>query len=331
MYGYHNPQAYTQSSIIGRYRQEDIFALGMNGELPELGKYYLSPFRKDDTSPGCFFEWYKDKLVFVDFADPVINRDCFYFIKDIFNLQDIPSTLDLIMECFLQNKTPEMTNPVLREYQEKKRSQIFFRTRQFEERDRLFWSPYEITFSQLRSDNVFAASMIKMYLPKKDKWSIYRPSHISYIIGGFGERCKVYNPTRKKDKWFTNCTKDDVGGLKSVNYKSNHLIITKSYKDWRVVVNQGYNSVWFQNEGMFPSSEILNNLLTIPKVIIFFDNDETGFKASNSLKELLLSFNTNSLITQLFSPFFYLKDASDILSVKGRGELQQLLWKECHL
>jgi hypothetical protein len=242
----------------------------------------------------------------------------------------MPSVVNLIMECFLQNKTPELTNPVLREYQERQRSQIFFRIRQFEERDRLFWSPYEITFDQLRSDNVFAASMIKMYLPKRNAWSVFRPPYISYVIGGFEERCKVYSPTRKRDKWLTNCTKNDVGGLKLIDNKSDHIIITKSYKDYRVIRNQGYNTVWFQNEGMFPKTETLVLLSLFKRIFIFFDNDETGFKASNSLKETLLQL-TDSPVTNIFSPFFYLKDPSDILSVKGKRELQQLLWNECHL
>ena len=46
--------------------------------------------------------------------------------------------------------------------------------------------------------------------------------------------------TRKKPRFVTNCTADDVGGVHSIDPFSQYIIITKSYKDYRVIKNQGF-------------------------------------------------------------------------------------------
>ena len=60
-------------------------------------------------------------------------------------------------------------------------------------------------------------------------------------------------------------------------------MITKSYKDYRVLRNLGVNVTWFQNEGAFPDNldDIINDY---KDVIVFFDNDFTGLAASETCK-----------------------------------------------
>jgi len=63
------------------------------------------------------------------------------------------------------------------------------------------------------------------------------------------------------------------------------LIITKGYKDYRVLKNNGKNVVWFQNEGMMPNDLILNHLVNhFVNVIVWFDNDQPGITASEKVK-----------------------------------------------
>ena len=49
-----------------------------------------------------------------------------------------------------------------------------------------------------------------------------------------GGRKKIYFPNRK-EKFVTTCRKDDIGGLRLLPPFGHQILITKSYKDWRVL------------------------------------------------------------------------------------------------
>ena len=88
-----------------------------------------------------------------------------------------------------------------------------------------------------------------------------------------------------RKRFLTNCTKNDVGGINSLVSYGKELIIAKSYKDYRVLKNNGKNVVWFQNEGMIPSDSILTLLVRhFASVIVWFDNDQPGIIASEKVK-----------------------------------------------
>lgn len=329
-YGYQEPIPRDMFSLLVVYRQEEIFKIALK-EYPMIGRYYLSPFREDNY-PGCFFEWYSGKLIFKDFADTKTHRDCFSFVQDFFGIPTIEQLIPFIVDALSNNNIPQSTVPLYTGKQRKSRSELQFRAKPFTVKDNLFWKQFEITTDQLQQDNVFSNLVYRIYDAETDQMKIFRPFDLSYTIGGFeGGRIKIYNPLKKKKgKWFTNCKSNDVGGIGLLNFAEPYLLITKSYKDWRVLKNQGYtNDVWFQNEGAFPDDSILKLLSEFPRVYIFFDNDEQGHKSSIQLESLLTNLTPEVLVKRLFSPYSYLKDPSDIISVKGNQILNEFLWKNC--
>ena len=91
----------------------------------------------------------------------------------------------------------------------------------------------------------------------------------------------------------------------------------------------GYNSIWLQNEGMIPSLDILIPIVKDFKyVVIFFDNDETGVRASEKLRNILMH-NVDSSISTLHLPFYLLekniKDPSDMYKELGKETLKEFL------
>ena len=89
------------------------------------------------------------------------------------------------------------------------------------------------------------------------------------------------------------------------------IVITKSYKDARVLRNYNINAIWFQNEGMLPSTEILVEILNKNnKIIIWYDNDNAGKIASEKIKNKILKI-FNAEITLFFCTVH--KDPSDTL------------------
>lgn len=332
MYGYQPIVPNSAHELLAYYRQEEIFSI-VFGFFPVVGQYYKSPFRKDRNA-GCFFEWVDGNLLFTDFADKVRVRGCFKAVMDYYSLPSLVATTEYIVNYF--EKNAPILKPTVQDFEheekEKERSRISFRAKQFADPDRLFWKQYEITKQQLITDNVFSVLYYKVDSAKKHTTSIIRPTDICYAINGFdNNRTKIYRPMRKgKNKWATNCTQDDVGGLKQLPLTGDNLIITKSYKDNRVILNQDYNVIWFQNEGMFPNDLILYDLSTrFDNIHVVFDNDAAGIKATNDLIAKFKVFDKK--ISGFQSPYKYLKDPAEIISVKGRDELRDFLWKNCQV
>jgi hypothetical protein len=333
MYGYQPivPRDINDLLELG-YSQEGIFKI-VFGYLPMSGTYVISPFRTDQ-SPGCWFEWYDDKLYFKDFGEVrgKRQRDCFQAVKDFYSLPTLEATINFIVKYY-NDQQIELTPTNIRHSPHivKTESSIDFRAKPFKDSDRLFWSQYQIKKAHLIEDNVFSALTYKIYSGIKKTTTIIRPNDLCYVITGFEDRCKVYRPKQKgKGKFITTCTQNDVGGYTSLPFVDKLLLITKSYKDWRVLKNQGYNVIWFQNEGMFPSDEILYDLsIRFEHILILFDNDQTGIKAAQTLIEVFKQFDKT--VNFFYSPYSYLKDPAEIISVKGKEELNQFLWNNCQV
>jgi hypothetical protein len=196
--------------------------------------------------------------------------------------------------------------------------------------DRDFWMPYQISRSDLLFDNVFPTIWYKIYSKRLKQHVVIRPSTRCYMVGNFDVRKKFYTPDKKgKGKWATNCSQNDIWGLEDLPLKGKTLTITKSYKDYRVVKNQGVTTIAFQNEGMLPDDEILFPLLErFEEVIILFDNDRAGIEAAEKVVDYInakyprkaryIHIKT-SLNKNLIS------DPADFIAKKGKKPLTEFL------
>lgn len=280
-YGYHEFVPLTINEILLRVSQEEIFSIVYQ---PVLNEFILSPLREDDSNPKCYFEWYNDKLYFIDFAYSTRPLDCFGFIGEYYGLSHY-KVLSLVNEHFelglgysLNSPKPvriKHNNQVVTE----KNTTIFFNPRPYINEDGKFWSRFKITKQQLVSDHVYAVRWYKIQSSKTDK--IIRPFFPTYAIYEFKPRIKLYAPQSKKLKWITNCNANDIGNINNIDVYGLHLLITKSYKDCRVIRNIGKkNVIWFQNEGMIPDSKYITMLgKRFRNISVLFDNDESGKKA----------------------------------------------------
>lgn len=329
---------YIDKDVILQYTSEEkIFSL-VFGYEPEEYEYVVSPFR-DDDNPGAYFETYyydKDtsKLLFKDWGDP--NKrlyDCFDAVQVYYGLPNFKSTLQFIKANLLDGK------PLIkRERVENKgfkinnsRTIIQCSTRTFDLNDKNFWEPYGITSQQLKEDRVFRASRYFIQKPNEELKTLQICYSQTYVYAEFksGNK-KLYTPY-KKNRFITNCNQNDIGGLLTLIDPSQNdtLIITKSYKDCRVLRNLGYNSIWFQSENIFPDKDLIIPIIKdYRQVIIFFDNDETGVKSAEKYKHEIFNL-VNSVVTTLHLPFYLLdekiKDASDMYKHKGKEELENFL------
>lgn len=328
MYKYDVNIPYSMKDLLEEYSQEDIFRIVFK-DYPNTDILYISPFRSDEH-PNCFFDWYKGKLYFKDYAD--VPRDCFQAVKDYFHIDTYKDVTEFIVNYFVEHPILPDQKP----YTSKKEKDVMdcsvtFRVREFEERDRLHWSQFCITKEQIAEDHVSCISMYRFYSNKTHRWVIIHPFDIAYAISGFESRCKVYRPYNKNkcSKWTTNCTVDDIGNIDNIDFTGKLLIITKSYKDYRVIKNQGYkNVIWFQSEKIIPHDKLLIDLASrYDEIVIFYDNDEAGITGAEALKSKLFSLGYQS--RSIFSPYSYMKDPAEIVSIRGEQELKDFLWKNC--
>lgn len=331
-----------KDKILEYVTQEDIFQL-VFGFKPIEFDYITSPFR-EDTNPGCWFEidLNTNKLRFTDFADTRIingvkmsNIDCFDAVMVYYGLPNFYKTLEFIKAKLIDGK--DIKHNIVHKVfiKPKKRIKtkvkILMNTRDFLLMDKNFWQTrYEISKENLIEDKVFPIKKFKLFGTKTGD-HMFRTNDIAYAYTEFksGNK-KIYRPNKTGNKKFiTNCNAEDVGGM-NTNIKAGRLlIITKSYKDYRVLRNLGLNVRWLQNEGMFPKGkEFWNMLKNFDKIVIFFDNDEPGIKAAEDLMYLINKTYLNKA-TIVHLPIDLLKkdisDPSDLIHKKNKQELINFL------
>lgn len=315
-----------KKKILTYVSEEEIFSL-VFGFLPREMEYVTSPFR-NDSNPMCYFERRGDNLRFIDFADGTkMFPDCFDAVQRFFNLPNFYKTLDFIYKRLMKDK--ELVPLEKREYVERKRTIIDIQSRNFIVGDAKYWQPYEITRQNLVDDLVFPVSKLKVTNSKYGDYA-ERVKTLCYAYTDFPKkRKKLYYPKRKEKRFITNCSNDDIGCLKSLAPYGRQLIISKSYKDCRVLRNQGRHSIWFQNEGVIPDEELVASIVKrFDRVVVFYDNDTQGPISAKSVSSFI-----NSIFPGKSRPVWLpehlhskgVSDPADMINNIGKKELRQFL------
>ena len=230
----------TASKVLAKYSEETIFGLVFK-EQPVIGKSYISPLREDRT-PGCQFEYYEERLYFVDFADPIkTHNNCFNVVERYFNISNRKDLYKFILNQEIDHEyKPDLIKKNLSNVKSnfKKKTHISISQRRFNKQDYDYWSNYGIKISNLIEDKVIPVNSFCI----NNKYSI-NCSTIAYAFCEFKSgNIKIYRPfERGKYRFVSNCTAQDIGNISNID-NSETLIITKSYKDCRVIRNFGYNS-----------------------------------------------------------------------------------------
>jgi hypothetical protein len=317
--------------ILSLVSEEDIFKFVFGFE-PIAFEYITSPFRPDKT-PGAYFNYSPDgKLQFIDFGDPLrTHYDCFNAIEDKFGIDGFQNVLRFIKDHIVDDKkiitTPNKINPS--RIKKNTGTNLDIRTRDFTINDKNYWLSYGIYRQHLIEDQVFATSSVN--ITKNGGIRRIKFYELAYSFCSFRHnRKKIYCPHNRNGRYrfITNCKSNDIGELNKLVPFGRQLIISKSYKDCRVLRNQGLNSVWFQNEGCVPSINTLTSLTQrFKKVIVFYDNDRAGVEASRKISSIINKYTNNS--SPLYIPNIgqNITDPSDLFKEKGRLELRKFLYQ----
>jgi len=317
----------TEKQVLEKFTQEEIFGYILKDEI-SLDRKYCSPLRTD-RKPGCYFSWWNDMLFFVDFASYPSHYTCFQLYERVYaiphkmvydhiynNVEKGYSCCSNVISCKGSNSKKRLKN-----------TKISILPKDWSRDEELYWLQYGITLKQLKSDGVIPLKAVMIDNGKKNYSFQIEKIGFAYTEFESGHK-KIYQPYNKQDKWFTNCNANDIGNIGNIPETGYFLIVTKSYKDCRVIRNLGYNCVWFQNEGMCPSNDVLESLVTrFEKIKVLFDNDATGIRAGEDIAKRISKFNGNTKAIHLPEVLFEkgIKDSSDLVKTTNYDLLNKFL------
>jgi hypothetical protein len=329
MYGYEEYFDLSPEHILQKVTQEQIFKIVLK-EIYIDTVCYTNPLRRD-KNPGCWLSYDNTTgaLLFVDFADKNrTHRNCFRMIMDKYNVS-MRSALKIICNHYkLSENIIDYKEISIEDYEKlsipKTPPIISFYQREFNKQDVKYWSQYLIFKNQLLEDGVYP---IQSFIINGKKINTYG---LAYAYTFPNNRVKIYQPyTNPKYKWITNCDNNIIGNYENISNKGKNLIVSKSYKDCRVLRNLGYkNVIWFQNEGQVPNDK--NNIELISRferIIFLYDNDLSGKEAGIKLASIYNSYKKDCA-TNLYLPNKYgHKDPSDFIKKEGTKDLIKVLNK----
>jgi len=270
------------SDVLNSISQEQVFSEYLGIGYPDLYKRYLSPFRVD-RDPGCRFQWYSGILYFVE--NTMFNNKLYWSCIDV---------VQYIKKCTFQEALDILWR---KSYQpvtiSKSNIKVFIPEIRFEKKD---WSKdnlFNLSPEILEQELVF---LVKNYWIKtKSGWnrnSIYNPSKTLTVAYYFPEsnHVKLYFPHEQDNRWYSNCTTNDIFGWHKIKYyqsQSDKLIITKSAKD-RLTLDYFLDlpTIALQNEGCFiPGDKVLDLEVMFKEIIFIYDNDLPGIYNAQKLSE----------------------------------------------
>lgn len=306
------------TELINNVSQEQLFFKHL-GIYPVIGKFFYSPFRKD-KSPGCRFVWHSGLLYFVDNAK--FNGKLYWSIFDVIKYVNGCSFKEALHIIATEERIQ-----VVREdkYISRKRPEIRFDFESWQE-DNIFMLSNEV----LQKEHVYRVT--DYWTTTKEggfcKNCFHNPKKTLTIAYHFPDsnHVKLYFPEKKEDKWYSNCSIQDVFGKYKIDYYSRNtetLIITKSQKDRLFLdYHYGFASIATQNEGSYFDEDFIENIKAkFSRIIVLYDNDETGVAASINLCE------------KYGFERFFLDDAKDIFEhtkIFGKEKTKQVLKSKCN-
>ena len=154
--------------------------------------------------------------------------------------------------------------------------------------------------------------------------SVHHPDKTLVIAYYFPEtnHVKLYFPDQIENKWYSNCTTQDIFGYHKIDYYGSlnkDLWITKSGKD-RLMMDYfiGVPSIALQNEGCYLPDNIFKELeQKFSKIRLLYDNDITGILQAQKLSE---KYNIEYKIIDVFS-----KDPYEMIQEFGVDNTKKLI------
>jgi hypothetical protein len=328
------PVIIEKNYILSKISQEQIFEYYLNTKVV-YHRHIRNPLR-NDTHPSASFAWFKEKLIFRDWAENV-SYDCFDVVCKKHNV-NFHESLSIIASDFGLNGSEtakvQIQNIVTDEETKRnssiKRAKINVEIKPWTLRDAEYLKSYGITSTICKHYNVYSIRHVWVNDNLKYVYSKDCPA-IGYYFGEDldtgGGLWKIYTYDRDKSygpRFVQNTTK--INGLEQLPDNGPVLVITKSMKDVMVLFSFNIPAIAPQSETIPLDRDLIKDLKNrFPVIFSNFDFDLTGIKAANKLRKehdiqpLML---TNGRFGSLN---YGSKDISDYVQQNGRYNTEALI------
>lgn len=309
----------TETNILERVDAYNIYSFYL-GYSPEPSKLYKSPFRNNDDTPSFGIKRVSNGYIHNDFGMSGFKGGCVLFVMQLYGLdyytalRKINNDLGLGLGVYQQDvEAHPIVHKSVPNHKEKKPAIIQVEPREYTKEDLNLWLTWDIDKATLDEYNVLA--LRKAWLNKNICYRLNSQLAYAYLINN---KVKIYKPQSPKPRFLSNLGRCIVEGFNQIPIRGNKLILTKSYKDVMMLRKYGYWAVAPSSENTgFPEEFLDYAVQNWKNIIVFFDNDEAGIKASNDLISV-------SGFDQIFMPTKE-KDPTDYRASHTREETTILL------
>lgn len=293
-----------------------------------IGETFTNPLRSDNN-PRCFLRPYSNSFLLTDFSHPEFNSfTIFHAFMRKYSL-DYRTAVQMIyknqyFDQPLNTQVFQIKTGYIKPISTLGRAEIIIEPflyngkPSFTQKDKEYWTKRGVSANDLRDKNQPCFSVHHFYV---NGVRIYPKTYPCYaFVFPESHNIKLYCPNSYRKFPASNTTTTDVWRWLTFP-DTNICIITKSYKDGLLIhkMDLGVDVYAFQNEGVIDQETIDHINETYDMVLIIYDNDQAGIKASRLLKEKI---SVNCKL--LFYPMELGKDTDDMV-VGGHQELAKTL------
>lgn len=281
-------QNITREILKSKLGDENIFRYYF-GEF-EFNCAYHSIFRKDEKKSTGFYVSENGSIIYNDLTTGK-KYDFVNFVMELFGLSFYKAIEHIAVDFgLLSGSKDHQKKPVIKPITQQKvkpKSVFTVKTRNFTQKDLIFWKQFAITKKELVNNNIFSVKAFQ-----STEYVIVTQENelkFAYLFKDEQEQgyFKIYSPNSNDFKWCGNVPLNLPFGMETLKCTGDTLIITKSVKDCLVLRKFFPECIGLQNESKSSISKATLNALKkcYKNIIIFFDSDNPGKEAAKYYKE----------------------------------------------
>jgi Toprim-like len=280
----------------------------------QVGKKFKNPFY-DDRNASCnvFFDRNTQRYRFKDFGDGFYDGDCFSLVAAIHSLNvttDFNEVVQIIVQnmalmdnkpsTFLPKKT-NMNQQSLGMAQAEAYSSFSLVPQPFSSTELAYWLPFGITADVLNTFEVI--SIQQLTASTREGKSYQLKSGLSEPIFGYVQPqfTKIYRPKSKQRFLYVGTKSDDyVFGLSQLPARGDVLFLTGGEKDVMSLYAHGFHALCFNSETAHIPPDLIHRLsFRFRHIVLLYDTDDAGRKASSNHLQLLKDHQVKELVLPL--------------------------------
>lgn len=278
----------------------------------KVGKNFKNPLYEDrNASCNIYFDKSKQVYRIKDFGNDDYSGDCFFFVGKLLNLDcknatdfvQILRTINQDLHLGLEDKNTTARKPYqpipITETQTEKSYE--FIPQKMLDNELYYWQSQGIREHTLKR---YCVTSLALYKSENKEGNIFRiKSSEQEPIFGYKNQdfIKIYRPNSKIRFLYGGIIPETYCfGFEQLPAKGDVLFITGGEKDVMSLSDKGFYAICFNSETSHIPIEIIAKLnYRFKHLVLLFDMDETGLKASKKQQEQLKEFEVKRLLLPL--------------------------------